>query len=148
MSRCARVSWSGCVLFLLGIGVGSLFSLGSPDPSISAGAAEAEVAATGVAVHPVAYQAGGPAPKRPDAWYPRTEQLAPDEMFVVALGTGMPTPITRARLATISRYGIVTPKHGSSRSGIRGIAVGVTGTRTGATWGKWIRLVASDISRT
>ncbi|MGB1142326.1 MAG: MBL fold metallo-hydrolase, partial [Halioglobus sp.] len=34
---------------------------------------------------------------RPDAWYPRTEQLAPDEMFVVALGTGMPTPITRAQ---------------------------------------------------
>ena len=31
------------------------------------------------------------------AWYPRTEKLAPDEMFVVALGTGMPTPITRAQ---------------------------------------------------
>ncbi len=35
--------------------------------------------------------------KRPSAWYPRTEKLAPDEMFVVALGTGMPTPITRAQ---------------------------------------------------
>lgn len=35
--------------------------------------------------------------KKPDAWYPRTEKLAPDEMFVVALGTGMPTPITRAQ---------------------------------------------------
>jgi ribonuclease Z len=35
--------------------------------------------------------------KRPDAWYPRTEKLGPDEMFVVALGTGMPTPITRAQ---------------------------------------------------
>ena len=34
---------------------------------------------------------------KPDAWYPRTETLAPDEMFVVALGTGMPTPITRAQ---------------------------------------------------
>ena len=34
---------------------------------------------------------------RGDAWYPRTEKLAPDEMFVVALGTGMPTPITRAQ---------------------------------------------------
>nr|WP_305778406.1 guanitoxin biosynthesis MBL fold metallo-hydrolase GntH [Labrenzia sp. PHM005] len=35
--------------------------------------------------------------KKPDAWYPRTEKLGPDEMFVVALGTGMPTPITRAQ---------------------------------------------------
>ena len=34
---------------------------------------------------------------KPDAWYPRTEKLGPDEMFVVALGTGMPTPITRAQ---------------------------------------------------
>jgi len=33
----------------------------------------------------------------PDAWYPRTEKVGPDEMFVVALGTGMPTPITRAQ---------------------------------------------------
>ena len=35
--------------------------------------------------------------KKPQAWYPRTEKVAPDEMFVVALGTGMPTPITRAQ---------------------------------------------------
>ena len=40
------------------------------------------------------------AENRPDAWYPRTEKLAPDEMFVVALGTGMPTPITRAQKST------------------------------------------------
>ena len=32
---------------------------------------------------------------KPAAWYPRTETVGPDEMFVVALGTGMPTPITR-----------------------------------------------------
>ena len=38
-----------------------------------------------------------PAQERPDAWYPRTEKVAPDEMLVVALGTGMPTPITRAQ---------------------------------------------------
>ncbi len=38
-----------------------------------------------------------PAQERPDAWYPRTEKVGPDEMFVVALGTGMPTPITRAQ---------------------------------------------------
>ncbi|MGI9327932.1 MAG: guanitoxin biosynthesis MBL fold metallo-hydrolase GntH [Pseudomonadales bacterium] len=34
------------------------------------------------------------------AWYPRTEKLAADEMFVVALGTGMPTPITRGQKST------------------------------------------------
>ncbi|MGI9238343.1 MAG: guanitoxin biosynthesis MBL fold metallo-hydrolase GntH, partial [Woeseiaceae bacterium] len=34
---------------------------------------------------------------RVDAWYPQTEKVGPDEMFIVALGTGMPTPITRAQ---------------------------------------------------
>ena len=32
--------------------------------------------------------------QQPTAWYPRTEAVGPDEMFIVALGTGMPTPIT------------------------------------------------------
>ena len=41
-----------------------------------------------------------PPQQRPQAWYPRTETLGPDEMFVVALGTGMPTPITRAQKST------------------------------------------------
>ena len=41
-----------------------------------------------------------PPEKRPQAWYPRTETIGPDEMFVVALGTGMPTPITRAQKST------------------------------------------------
>jgi hypothetical protein len=35
-----------------------------------------------------------------NAWYPRTEKVGPDEMFVVALGTGMPTPITRGQKST------------------------------------------------
>ncbi|MGI9317412.1 MAG: MBL fold metallo-hydrolase, partial [bacterium] len=35
--------------------------------------------------------------ERAAAWYPRTEKLGADEMFVVALGTGMPTPITRGQ---------------------------------------------------
>jgi len=35
-----------------------------------------------------------------NAWYPRTETVGPDEMFIVALGTGMPTPITRAQKST------------------------------------------------
>ena len=40
------------------------------------------------------------AAKKPAAWYPRTEVVGPNEMFVVALGTGMPTPITRAQKST------------------------------------------------
>ena len=35
--------------------------------------------------------------ERPDAWYPRTEKVPSDGIFVVALGTGMPTPITKAQ---------------------------------------------------
>jgi len=34
---------------------------------------------------------------KPAAWYPRTEKVGADEMFIVAMGTGMPTPITRAQ---------------------------------------------------
>ena len=30
-------------------------------------------------------------------YFPNTETLAPDEMRVIALGTGMPTPLTRAQ---------------------------------------------------
>jgi ribonuclease Z len=54
----------------------------------------------GSALLPDAQAKEKPGDKRPDAWYPRTEKLAPDEMFVVALGTGMPTPITRAQKST------------------------------------------------
>jgi ribonuclease Z len=53
--------------------------------------------ATGAGLEPTAAAAQGPREKRPSAWYPRTEEVGPDEMFVVALGTGMPTPITRAQ---------------------------------------------------
>jgi ribonuclease Z len=56
------------------------------------------VALTGVSSDAQAQEK--PKDKRPAAWYPRTEKLAPDEMFVVALGTGMPTPITRAQKST------------------------------------------------
>jgi ribonuclease Z len=37
---------------------------------------------------------------KPEAWYPRTETVGQDEMFVVALCTAMPTPITRAQKST------------------------------------------------
>ena len=38
--------------------------------------------------------------EKPEAWYPRTEKVGPDEMFIVALGTGMPTPVTRGQKAS------------------------------------------------
>ena len=62
-------------------------------PSLSASAFAAPQATPSDATQP----AKAAAKKRPDAWYPRTEKLGDDEMFVVALGTGMPTPITRAQ---------------------------------------------------
>jgi ribonuclease Z len=40
------------------------------------------------------------AEEKATAWYPRTEKVGPDEMFIVALGTGMPTPITSAQKST------------------------------------------------
>ena len=30
-------------------------------------------------------------------YYPNTETLAPDEMRIISLGTGMPTPLTKAQ---------------------------------------------------
>ena len=38
--------------------------------------------------------------KRPPTYFPNTEELRPDEMRVTALGTGLPTPITRAQKST------------------------------------------------
>jgi ribonuclease Z len=37
--------------------------------------------------------------RRP-SYFPNTEELAPDEMRIIALGTGLPTPITRAQKST------------------------------------------------
>jgi ribonuclease Z len=34
------------------------------------------------------------------SYFPNTEELAPDEMRIIALGTGLPTPITRAQKST------------------------------------------------
>jgi hypothetical protein len=39
------------------------------------------------------------------AWCPHTEKVAPDEMFVVALGIGMPTPIIRRNIISRTRIG-------------------------------------------
>lgn len=39
-----------------------------------------------------ATRAGGAAGSKTDAWYPRMEKVAADEMLVVAVGTGTPTP--------------------------------------------------------
>ena len=43
--------------------------------------------------------AGGAANHLP-TYFPNTEQLRPDEMRITALGTGLPTPITRAQKST------------------------------------------------
>ena len=46
---------------------------------------------------PLVNQAAAQEAPKAAAWYPRTEKVGPDEMFIVALGTGMPTPITQAQ---------------------------------------------------
>ena len=38
--------------------------------------------------------------KRLPTYFPNTEMLQPDEMRITALGTGLPTPITRAQKST------------------------------------------------
>ena len=38
--------------------------------------------------------------KQTPTYFPNTEELRPDEMRVTALGTGMPTPLTRAQKST------------------------------------------------
>ena len=76
------------IVLVLGIAIGVILVGQNPDSPLSlASSANAQPAA----------RAGGSAESKTDAWYPRTEKVAPDEMFVVALGTGMPTPITRAQ---------------------------------------------------
>ncbi|MEE8094586.1 MAG: guanitoxin biosynthesis MBL fold metallo-hydrolase GntH [Gammaproteobacteria bacterium] len=76
------------IVLVLGIAIGVILVGQNPDSPLSlASSANAQPAA----------RAGGSAESKPNAWYPRTEKVAPDEMFVVALGTGMPTPITRAQ---------------------------------------------------
>jgi ribonuclease Z len=78
--------------------VGSGQSLPQPEVHAAGSLPSAQTPLASAAVT----QAPKPA-KRPDAWYPRTEKLGADEMFVVALGTGMPSPITRAQ-KSISWY--------------------------------------------
>jgi ribonuclease Z len=41
-----------------------------------------------------------PSAKRSPIYYPNTEALSPEEMRITALGTGLPTPITRAQKST------------------------------------------------
>ena len=71
------------IVLLVGIAIGVIFA--RPDasvPFLMGSSAQAQPAARGVRA----------AESKTHAWYPRTEKLAADEMFVVALGTGMPTP--------------------------------------------------------
>jgi len=76
------------IVLLVGIAIGVIFA--RPDasvPFLMGSSAQAQPAARGARA----------AESKTHAWYPRTEKVAADEMFVVALGTGMPTPITRAQ---------------------------------------------------
>ena len=76
------------IVLVLGIAIGVILAGQNAGSLLSlASSAHAQPAA----------RAGGPTEAKTDAWYPRTEKVAADEMFVVALGTGMPTPITRAQ---------------------------------------------------
>ena len=43
---------------------------------------------------------GTQATKRLPSYFPNTEEVRPDEMRITALGTGLPTPITRAQKST------------------------------------------------
>ncbi len=96
MSRRTTMNCSGCVLFLLGIGVGYLLTQFGPDPATRAEAGEAETAAAAnVAVQSAtSLQDTVASPVQAlslqDVYYPGTEDLAPDEMRVTACGTGMP----------------------------------------------------------
>ena len=51
-------------------------------------------------IYPDKVHAQQRADKLPPAYYPNTEQLNPDEMRITALGTGLPTPLTRAQKST------------------------------------------------
>ena len=57
-----------------------------------------------------ATSAGGAAESKTHAWYPRTEKVAADEVFVLALGTGMPTPSSSSGSgSTISSGASIAP---------------------------------------
>ena len=44
--------------------------------------------------------AANPTSKRLPSYFPNTEELSADEMRIIALGTGLPTPLTRAQKST------------------------------------------------
>ena len=81
--------------------IGYLLGTNDSLPHPAAGASDAVATTLVAAQDQSAGRNAAAAPKkRPDAWYPRTEKVATDEMFVVALGTGMPTPITKGQKST------------------------------------------------
>lgn len=75
------------IVFAAGIAIGTFLAT-SGTPSLDSSAQAQQTGGDGDR---------GSTESKTDAWYPRTETVADDEMFVVALGTGMPTPITRAQ---------------------------------------------------
>jgi ribonuclease Z len=85
---------TAAVLISIGVGIGVFLS--NDDVELPSMTPSAE-AAGGKVTSPTE---AAPPEERPDAWYPRTEAVGADEMFVVALGTGMPTPITKGQKST------------------------------------------------
>ena len=74
-----RIALGAALALLVGYGIGRL------DPSGPTAVAEEERRT---------------APRAGAAYYPNTEELAADEMRITALGTGLPTPLTRAQKST------------------------------------------------
>ena len=91
MTRISRTVPPAFILVLIAGWIGHLLGSARTIQPAHTHAAESPQA------QPAAPQQSTESAERPDAWYPRTERVAADEMFIVALGTGMPTPITKGQ---------------------------------------------------
>jgi ribonuclease Z len=70
------------------------YIMGSGEWVVDPGAASLQAASA-------AQAASATAPnERLPTYFPNTEELRPDEMRITALGTGLPTPLTRAQKST------------------------------------------------
>ena len=96
MSRTSRNRLGGFAILALGILIGYLISNSpsSPETSLVGNVNAAAVQDTSAAAEPEPSVSPVKASASRETYYPNTEDLGPDEMRVVACGTGMPT--TRA----------------------------------------------------
>ncbi len=86
---------AGLALVSVGIAIGALFAgdLAQPIQAQEGSAAKDNMP---IGRTPQAIANG----QHPASYFPNTELLAPDEMRITALGTGLPTPLTRAPKST------------------------------------------------